>query len=380
MSAPQTVLVVCTRRIGDVLLATPVMRSFRRAWPEAAIDALVFKGTEGILAANPDLRRVLTVPERPGRAAHAALFGAILRRYDLAASLIPGDRPTLYAWAAGRRRVGTLADDAKSRWKRRLLHAWTPFDNLDTHTVLMNLRVAELAGAEPVPEVVAAWSAQDEGRVESLAPCVAERRPYALLHVHPQFAYKQWHERGWTELADWLTARGLPVVLTGGPSAGERQYVDRLLPRLPPVTLDLAGGLTLPQVAFVASRARVYVGPDTAVTHLAAATGTPVVALYGPSNPVKWGPWPRGHGGGNPFVMRGTRTVGNVTLLQGVTDCVPCLEEGCERHLASLSDCLQHLPAARVIAGVEAALGSGEGGGSGLARDIATKVAPTGRN
>ncbi|HEX6828406.1 MAG TPA: glycosyltransferase family 9 protein, partial [Burkholderiales bacterium] len=301
MNAPQSVLVICTRRIGDVLLTTPVIRSFRRAWPQAAIDALVFRGTEGVLAANPDLRRVLAVPERPGRAAHAAFFAGLLRRYDLAASVIPGDRPTLYAFAAGRRRVGTVVDDAKNRWKRRLLHAWTPFDNLHTHTVLMNLRVAEIAGAEPVPEVVVAWTAEDEARVASLAPGVAERRPFALLHLHPQYAYKQWHADGWIALTRWLAAQDLPVVLTGGASAGELEYVDALLPRLAPGTLHLAGRLTLAQVGFLASRARVYVGPDTAVTHIAAATGIPVVALYGPSNPVKWGPWPRGHRGGNPY-------------------------------------------------------------------------------
>jgi heptosyltransferase-3 len=379
MSAPASVLVICTRRIGDVLLATPAIRSFRRAWPQAAIDALVFKGSEGVLAANPDLGRVLTVPERPGRGAHAVFFAGILRRYDLAASLIPGDRPTLYAYAAGRRRVGTLVDDAKSRWKQRLLHAWAPFDNLDTHTVLMNLRVAELAGAEPLPEVVLAWSPEDEDRVAALAPAVAERRAFALLHLHPQFAYKQWRADGWIELIRWLSERGLPAVLTGGPAAREREYVDRLLPHLPPATLDLTGRLSLPQVGFLASRARVYVGPDTAVTHIAAATGIPVVALYGPSNPVKWGPWPKGHRGGNPFVMRGTQTVGNVTLLQGIADCVPCLGEGCERHVASLSDCLQHMPAARVIAALEAALAGG-GGGSRLAREVATKVAPPGRS
>ena len=57
---PRSILVVVTRRIGDVLLATPVIHSLHRAWPDAKIDALVFTGTEGVLAANPDLRRKLS--------------------------------------------------------------------------------------------------------------------------------------------------------------------------------------------------------------------------------------------------------------------------------------------------------------------------------
>jgi len=357
MTSPASALVICTRRIGDVLLATPVMRSLARTWPGVAVDALVFAGTEGVLGANRDLRRVLTIPERPTAGEHAALLARIWRRYDLALSLLPGDRPTLYAFAAGRRRVGTLTDEPKSRWKRRLLHDWVPFDNLDTHTVLMNLRVAELAGATPVPEVAAGWSPEDELTVMSVAPAARADAPFALLHLYPMFPYKQWHAEGWVALARWLAERGIVSVLTGGPAREERAYAGALIPRLPPGTVNLVGQLSLPQVGFLASRARVYVGTDTVVTHLASAVGVPVVALYGPSNPVKWGPWPKGHGSRNPFEKVGSRSAGNVTLVQGIAPCVPCLQEGCQRHVGSLSDCLQEMPASRVIEAVERALG-----------------------
>ncbi len=356
MTSPASALVICTRRIGDVLLATPVMRSLAQSWPGIAVDALVFEGTESILAANQDLRDVLTIPERPSAGEHVALFARIWRRYDLALSLLPGDRPTVYAFAAGRRRVGTLVDEPKSGWKRRLLHAWAPFDNLDTHTVLMNLRVAELAGATPVARVAAAWSPEDVLRVMSLAPAPRGDMPFALLHLFPMFPYKQWRADGWIALAGWLADQGIVSVLTGGPGKEERAYAGTLIPRLPPGTVNLVGQLSLPQVAFLASQAQVYVGTDTVVTHLAAAVGAPVVALYGPSNPVKWGPWPRGHGGANPFQRIGSRTVGNVTLVQGIANCVPCLQEGCERHVRSLSDCLQQMPASRVIEAVQRAL------------------------
>ena len=72
MKPPRSVLVVVTRRVGDVLLATPLIRSLKRAWPEAAIDVLVFEGTEGVLAANPDIRRVIAVAERPRWRQHSS--------------------------------------------------------------------------------------------------------------------------------------------------------------------------------------------------------------------------------------------------------------------------------------------------------------------
>ena len=55
LPARPRILVVALRRLGDVLLTTPLIRSLKRAWPDAAIDVLVFRGTEGILAGNPDI-------------------------------------------------------------------------------------------------------------------------------------------------------------------------------------------------------------------------------------------------------------------------------------------------------------------------------------
>jgi len=83
-AAPASVLVVVTRRRGDVLLATPLIRSLKAAWPEAGIDVLVFAGTQGVLEANPDVRRVITIAERPGLFAHLSLAAKLLRRYDIA--------------------------------------------------------------------------------------------------------------------------------------------------------------------------------------------------------------------------------------------------------------------------------------------------------
>jgi heptosyltransferase-3 len=354
--APARILVVVTRRIGDVLLATPVVRSLKRAWPQSALDVLVFAGTEGLIAGNRDVRQVLTIPERPGVFAHLAFLASLARRYDLALSLVPGDRPTLYAWAAGRRRVGLLEDTSKARWKRRLLDAWVPFDNDDTHTVRMHLALLNAIGIAPISQVNPAWTAADEAQArEALLPLGGAR--FAVLHPYPKFRYKMWTEHGWSAVASWLKQRGWRVVLTGGPDREEREYVARIASSSHGA-LDLSGRLSLGAVACVISRAALYVGPDTAITHAAAALGIPTVAVFGPTNPVKWGPWPAGEdGSSNPWRRVGSQAVRRVRLVQGAGDCVPCGQEGCERHVASWSDCLTSLSAQTVIEAIQGLLG-----------------------
>ncbi len=350
MKAPRRILLVVTLRIGDVLLSTPVIRSMRMAWPQSQIDVLVFEHTEGILLRNPDIDRILTVPARPGFWEHLRLILRLFRRYDLALTTLLGDRPTLYAWIAGKTRIGMQDGSNKERWKQHFLSRWATFDHVKTHTVLTNLGLIDLLGIRRSHEVVVAWNPSDESSVAGLLPFDIAIEPFAVLHLSPKFSYKMWHLNGWVELAQWLEKNGIRSVLTGSSAPEELEYVGQIFRSMPASTVNMAGKLSLAESAFLISRAKHYVGPDTALTHMAAALGTPTVALFGPSNPVKWGPWPKGYmEDRNPYRMKGTQHVNNVVLLQGEGNCVPCMEEGCERHNNSLSDCLQNLPAAKVI-------------------------------
>jgi heptosyltransferase III len=344
------ILVVALRRLGDVLLTTPLIRSLKRAWPDGAIDVLVFGGTEGILAGNPNVADVITMPERPGAGDSLALLRRLWRRYDLALSTQSGDRPTLFAWAAGRRSVGFVeAQGMAARFK------WLALDfpvlvAAGLHRVRDVLRLAEAIGIPPVPEVVAPAGAAPRGLVPD--------RSYAVIHAAPMFRYKRWTADGWQVLAAALDARGLTVLATGGPD--DRAYLDEVWAGQPEVH-RLDGSLAWPELAALIAGARIYVGPDTSVTHLAAATGAPTVALYGPTDPRPWGPWPAG-GLDQPWDVAGTiQNRHNVWLIQNPASCpwaiLPCQQEGCLRRLDSHSQCLAELTVSQVLSAVDAALG-----------------------
>lgn len=338
------VLIVALRRLGDVLLTTPLVRSIKRAFPAGAIDMLVFAGTEGILAGNPDLRAIRTIPQRPRAAETVALGLRLYKRYDLALSVQTGDRPTFFAAMAGRQSAGPVeADGAAAAVKRRVLSRHYVSDR-SAHRVRDIVRLAETIGIPPQTEVVPPAG--------GTRPADAPPQPYAVVHAAPMFNYKRWTAAGWRQLAAALRERGLGIVVTG--AGADRAYLDAVFEGSAAVRLD--GKVTWPDLSALMADAAVYIGPDTAITHLAAATGTPTVALYGPTDPRLWGPWPRG-GLEPPWAAAGTiQRRGNVWLVQNPLPCLPCQLEGCERRLDSHSQCLDELSAAQVVSAVDQAL------------------------
>jgi heptosyltransferase-3 len=342
LPARPRILVVVLRRLGDVLLATPLIRSIRRAWPDATIDTLVFEDTAGILAGNPDVDRVVAMPSRPTAMQTASLAVRLLRRYDLAVSTQTGDRPTGFAVLAGKARVGPVEDSRGGRIKRALLQRAVVGD-ARAHRVEAMLRIADELGIARVPEVVPPCA--------DFSPPVAA---YAVIHAAPFFNYKRWTVAGWRAVAQALIDRGLPVIATGGPSPAERGYLDDVWRGMPVERRD--GALGWGELAALLAAARLYVGPDTSVTHLAAASGCPTVALYGPTDPRLWGPWPVG-GLAAPFAdATPVQQRGNVWLVQHAFPCTPCQLEGCERNIDSGSACLAALTVAEVVAAIDAAL------------------------
>jgi heptosyltransferase-3 len=328
-----------------VLLTTPLIRSLKRAYPQASIDAVVFAGTEGVLTGNPDLSEIVSMPQRPSLFDTLSVFARLFRRYDLAVSVQTGDRPVALAVIAGRQSAGPIeADGLASKLKGFFLSRHYVRDPRQ-HRVRDILRLAEVLGINAYDEVVCPPAAP----ISTLAP----PQPYAVIHAAPMFIYKRWNADGWRTLAAALRERGFAVVISG--AAADRDYLDETLRDAIVTRLD--GRLTWPELTALVAGARVYIGPDTAITHLAAAAGAPTVAIYGPTDPRLWGPWPIG---GLDRIWQAAGTIqrrSNVWLVQNPLPCMPCQLEGCERRLDSHSQCLDELRADQVLVAVDQALG-----------------------
>lgn len=343
--------------MGDLLLTTPLIRTLRAAYPRAAIDALVFAGAEGVLEGNPDVRQVLAADARAARKAQSALRRRLWRQYDLAVVAETGDRPHLYGWLAAKRRVGLLPPQWDKRWWKQLSLEDGVVSPPDRARPASYESLARAMGLAWQPQIVAPSAGMPAIAWRDVLGFDVERERFAVLHFAPRFRYKRWNTAGWQALIVWLHGEGLRVVITGGPGEDEREYVRQVLAGVETPVVEVCGRLRFAQTADLLRRAALFVGPDSAATHLAAACATPTVALFGPTDPRLWGPLPKS-GLERPYekvVALQVRV--NVTLLQEPSlPCVPCQAEGCERHQDSRSDCLDRMSAARVIEAARATL------------------------
>ncbi|RYF43526.1 MAG: glycosyltransferase family 9 protein [Comamonadaceae bacterium] len=351
------ILVIATRQIGDVLLTTPLIRAARGRWPQAHIEVLGFAGTLGMLRGNPDVDMLIESPARLGWRGFWALLRRLWRSYDLALVTQPGDRAHLMGWVAARQRSGIIPERGGSNWWKSalLFHAvHSAGDGGELHVVAEKLAL------------LAPWTGPQHGQVQDGPAKVVPPAPAALpadieslltpgavvLHAPSMWPYKQWPLAHFRALAAALLARGHQLVLTGSAGARDQECVAALRGLAPsPQLLDCSGRLDFNQLANLLGRAALYIGPDTSVSHLAAASGVPVLAIFGPTNPLRWAPWPaqpRAHALFQRVAL--VQAEGNVTVLQGGgLACVPCSKAGCEDHLQSRSDCLVAITPERVL-------------------------------
>ncbi len=356
LSQRPRILVVALRRLGDVLFATPLIASLRRARPQAVIETLVFGDTAEILLGNPDIDRVIPMPPKGSVLEGAALALRLFARYDLAISTQSGDRPTFFALLAGRRAVGPVDAGRRGELRRRALWRSVPVAQ-GLHRLEEMLRLADVLGIPRVGAIVCPGAGSAGPPFDRLPPQRAGER-YAVIHAAPMFAYKRWTRDGWRAIAAQLRDCGFAVIATGGSDPAERAYLDELWTGLPGV-VRADGRLSWPQLTGLLRGAGVYIGPDTAVTHLAAASGCPTIALYGPTDPRLWGPVPVG---GLAQMWTATGSIqrrGNVWLVQNPLTCLPCHQEGCDRNIHSRSRCLDGLPLTQVMRAIDAALAAG---------------------
>ena len=338
-SRPLRVLIVSTRYLGDCLLAASLVNPIRERYPDAEVDVLTFHRNCGILEGVPGIRRVIGVEERPKKWRQFLDMSAMWNTYDWAIITQQSTRTILYGYFAARRQVVyASANDHRGWWKQKLVtHKVHPYPGhwLDQAEALLEPVLGGRYHIDP--------SCPDA----ELPEAFRIRGPYAVFQVCSRYEDKEWSTAGWRALCEKLNARGLRVVIVGGGSSAELERIGRVTEGFAEANVCVAAGkLSFGQTARLIRGARAFVGVDTATSHVAGATGVPVIALFGPTNVTVWGPSPKEGRRGGYASDRARLVQGNVTILRH-PDYLAC--HACDRHRCpknvpdTLGRCMQDL-------------------------------------
>lgn len=325
---PRRILLIKPSAIGDVVHALPILNLLRRKWPNAHIAWLLTPASAGLLKNHPQLDEIILFERRrfgqgwwnPRAAAGLGRFTWSLRRrqFDLVIDLQGLFRS---GWLAWHTRAATRIGFANARELAWLFYTHrVPVETMEQHAISRYLHITRALGCDDAPlEFHFGIGDAERGAIAQHLP---QGSRYAVLLPATNWETKRWPVEHFAALVKPLRERhGLQSVVAGGPDAA-------LLARLIPGALDLTGKTSLPELVALLERASLVIANDSGPMHIAAALGRPLVTLFGPTNPLRTGPFNRPD-----------------TVLRLDIPCSPCYSRTC-----SHQSCLRWLGPMAVLA------------------------------
>ena len=292
------VLVVRLRSIGDTVLATPTLLALKRFLPDAEIDVLLEDWVAPVLENFSFADSVLTV----GKSAKSRLQTARLirrRKYDVAINLHGGTTATFFAQAsAAKHRVAYRNFSYSFLYNHRLPSPVEFWNTSKPHSAEQQLAMIGMLGVpvadRPQTHLDVAPNALQNVEKRFATLSANANLPnnffenFALIHPVAAFETKQWATENFAQIAEFLNRKNINAVAVA--TKKERAVLEkfRALSKVPIVIFD---DLTLPEITAIASRAKIFVGNDSGIAHIAAAVKTPSVVIFGSSNIHHWRPW-----------------------------------------------------------------------------------------
>jgi len=286
------ILLLQLKRIGDLILTTPAIAALRESFPNAQLTIVVSSECADLLPAIPSVDRTLIARRNPR---DLALFSSVAAsRFDCCIDFTRNDRSAFLALLSGARtRVASYRVRQQSKMRARAYTDLVSVRMRDVHTIDYNLALLEPFGVRNagssapylhLPQMVGE-------KADALRRDRKITRPYVILHPGSARLEKLWEPERWAEVIDHFGRNNdISLILTSGLSPDEQAHIAAIKNKLQQQIVDLTGKTDLLTLAALISQSRLVVTVDSAPMHLAAATRTPQVVLFGPTNPFHWRP------------------------------------------------------------------------------------------
>ncbi|MBK5281146.1 MAG: lipopolysaccharide heptosyltransferase II [Nitrospiraceae bacterium] len=329
------ILFIKPSSLGDIVHAMPAFSAIRRAYPKTRLTWLVKREWAGLVERIDGVDRVWPVESTlKGWLSQVSLLRA--ERFDLVVDLQGLFRSAAIGWLSGSPLlVGFTNGREGSPWfySRRV-----PVPQSEMHAVDRYLLVAKAVGAveSGTPEFRFRIPQTDHDEVDRLLSRsgLTPGMSWVAMNVSARWPTKRWPAASFAEVADRLQQEGYgAVVMIGGPD--ERVDVAAVRAEMKTPAIDLAGATTVGLLPALLSKASVLITNDSGPMHIAAAVGTAVVALFGPTSAVRTGPYGVGH-----------------DVLTGKVPCSPCFSRTCHNTLPL--ECLRSVSPEQVLAAARA--------------------------
>lgn len=332
MTDCRRLLIIKPSSLGDIVHALPTAAALRRRCPSARVTWLVKREWAGVLEGNPAIDEVLAV-DLSVMGWPAAIRAVRAGRFDLVVDLQGLLRSAVLGWVSGAPlRIGFANGREGSPW---FYTQRVPVPSPALHAVDRYLLAAQHLGAQPEQPDSRAFplprDPQAESWVAALLQSEGVQAGTALAAVNPsaRWATKRWPAESFAAVADHLQEKGgARVVLIGGQA--DRLAGEEVIRRMRTRPIDLVGKTTVKELIALLRPLRVLITNDSGPMHLAAALGVPVVAVFGPTDPGRTGPYGPGH-----------------TVLRSGVPCSPCFSRTCRN--PRLMECLTAIRPEQVI-------------------------------
>jgi len=334
------ILLIQLGDIGDVVWTTPSIWATKKSIPGSKVSVMVKEGFGGLLEADPSVEQVIEVKRYSGNILHQAigqlsfLKDVRYQHFDLVVDLRLGDRGAFMSFATRASYRVTLHRPESVPFWRKYFFTQGIVPGPPVHTrgaadqSLCILRELGIDTDNIIPRLWVSDSIKRRVQEILINEKIDELKNWVTINPFSRWQYKEWNDLKWAEIINWLWEEfEISAVIVGSPE--EKLKSEALIHQCKGKVFNFAGKTTLKELAGVLRLSSLHIGVDSAAPHIAAATGTPTITIYGPSNWEDWAPIGDNH-----------------RVILPDMDCVPCRKKGCDH--SGYSRCLEALSADQV--------------------------------